>query len=115
MALVISVGEPAAVTVLTIDGELDMNTAPALLDAAGELIDAGRSRLVLDLGGVGFCDSAGLGVFARLKRRVDEVGGELALARPALMVRRVLELTGLTELIGVYESVDEARAATVAG
>lgn len=111
MALAISVGGAEIVSVVAVGGELDMTTAPELLEAAVSLIDAGRTRLVLDLEKLTFCDSAGLSVLARVLRRVEADGGALALARPEPMVRSVLDLTGMSDVIEIYPNVAEASAA----
>jgi anti-sigma B factor antagonist len=75
------------------------------------LIDGGQRRLVLDLDGLTFCDSAGISAFVRLRRRLSEVDGALVLARPTPIVRSVLDLTGMVELIAVTTTLDEARTA----
>jgi anti-sigma B factor antagonist len=113
MSLVISVLDEGPPAVIELVGEIDLSTAPELLDAALARIDAGISSLVLDLDGVTFCDSAGLSAFVRLKKRAVEAGGGLALARPASIVRSVLELTGLAELIPVLPTVAQARTAAL--
>ena len=66
--------------------------------------------VVLDLGPVGFLDSAGIGCIVRLNRRLQEGGGELRLARPGQAVSIALELVRLHRLLEVYPSVDEAVA-----
>jgi anti-sigma B factor antagonist len=113
MSLVISVLDEDAPAVLELAGEIDLSTAPELYDAGLARIDAGTTGLVLDLGGVTFCDSAGLSAFVRLKKRATEAGGTVVLARPVPIVRSVLDLTGLAELIPVLLTVAEARTAAV--
>lgn len=111
MPVGISVEERDGVTVVAITGDLDMGTAPQLLDTGTAEIDAGHNRLVLDLSGVTFCDSTGLGVFVRLKKRVDATQGALALAGPTDNVRTILDVTGLAEVIGVHPDSAAATAA----
>lgn len=111
MALTMSVDSTQMPAVLAIGGELDMTTMPELVDAAGALIDGGHRRLVLDLGGLTFCDSAGLSAFARLARRLTALDGLLVLARPTSIVESVLQVTGMAKVIPTYPSVAEARAA----
>lgn len=111
MVLAISVGEADVVSVLAVSGELDMTTAPQLFDAASGLVDAHRSRLVLDLDQLTFCDSAGLSVIARVLKLVTSAGGALAVARPEPIVRSVLDLTGMSDVIRVLPTVAEARTA----
>jgi anti-sigma B factor antagonist len=106
---------------LHVTGEVDMATAPrlaaaldtaldpaaapdAISDAAPDAIsDAERPRrLVVDLAGVGFLDSAGLHVLIDLAARLDPAGCELAVVCPVgAPPRRVIELTGLAGLLGL--------------
>jgi anti-sigma B factor antagonist len=68
---------------------------------------ASSPRLVIDLGGVSFVDSAGLGALIGAVRRVQELGGEvmLASARPALA--RLLQHTGVLRIVPCAATVDE--------
>jgi anti-sigma B factor antagonist len=111
MSVEISVDEADGFAVVAVGGELDMSTAPELLTTAIDLIDSGRHRMILDLRDLTFCDSAGLSVIARLKRRVNEVDGVLILARAGGIVRSVLDLTGMTELIAAYPTIEDACTA----
>ncbi|GIH15900.1 STAS domain-containing protein [Rugosimonospora africana] len=111
MSLAIAVNDEGTPAVIAVGGELDMNTSGELFDAAAALIDAGRRRLVLDLDQLTFCDSAGITAFVRLTKRAGEAGGALALARPVQIVESVLKLTGLVEVIPVFPTVEQARAA----
>jgi anti-sigma B factor antagonist len=69
--------------------------------------------IVLDLSQLTFIDSTGLGVLVGAQRRARETGGEVRLAGAAPGVQRVLEVTGLDTVFGVFPSVDDARAALV--
>ncbi|GAA1792472.1 STAS domain-containing protein [Luedemannella flava] len=111
MALAVSVGDTESVSVLVVEGELDMTTAPSLLDAASSVAVAGGGGLVLDLGRLAFCDSAGLGVIVKILRAVSGAGGTLAIAQPTPIVRSVLDLTGISEAVLVYPTVAAACAA----
>src|SRR5207248_7192898 len=93
----------------------DLTTAPELLQALTSLVDDGRRYLVVDLARLEFCDSSGLSVLVRVKNRLDEVGGEVALATPTPIVERVLEVSGLAEVFGTYRSVDKAKAGSATG
>jgi len=97
--------------VLCLHGDIDLNTAPQLIEEAGRLIDAGSRLLVLDLSGVGFCDSSGLSALVRLRNRLHPVGGRVNLVGPTPIVQRVLEVSGLTEIFGTFPSVEAALAA----
>jgi anti-sigma B factor antagonist len=70
-------------TVLTVRGELDLYTAPALRDRVLAAAAEGQRRLVIDLSGVPFMDSSGLGVIVACLKRLRESGGELAVVAAA--------------------------------
>ncbi|HYN92228.1 MAG TPA: STAS domain-containing protein [Pilimelia sp.] len=93
---------------LSASGEIDYGSHRALLDALAEEIGRGRVRIVLELSGVTFCDSTGLGVFVRVRRRATEAGGWLRLAAVTTPVRRALQITNLDRLIPAYDTVDDA-------
>jgi anti-anti-sigma factor len=119
MSLTIGVDDRDDATVIAVDGELDLASAPDLADvAARRLADGGAAgapvNLIIDLSKLTFCDSAGLRVFVKFRSDLDARGGRFVLAAPQPIVRRVLEVSGLVELFGCYETVDEARAALTA-
>ena len=87
-----------------------MAGAPALKTAIADAVKNGPSRLVIDMEGVSFVDSSGLGsVIAGLKL-VRTSQGDLRLAAPNQQVRVVLELTTLDRVFPYYASVEEALA-----
>lgn len=91
-----------ACTVLRLDGDLDPSTAPRLqaaIESAAET--AGIQQVTIDLGGVGFLDSSGLRVFVTGRELLRQRGAELALRDPSPNVVRLLDITGLGEIISV--------------
>jgi len=99
-------GEKAAV--LSLAGEVDVANTPQMRDAALQLISAGVVRLVIDLSATEYMDSAGLGTLVGLRKRLRESGGELLLAAPKPRVRRLLDITGLDQILAVHEDVAAA-------
>ncbi|MEV5974726.1 STAS domain-containing protein [Streptomyces sp. NPDC051921] len=97
--------------VLSVGGELDMETAHLLEAHLTDLIRQGRARLVLDLSALGFMDSSGLNVLIRAVHQARAHGGDLYLAAPTPAVRRILEITGVTTTIPPHAGVAEALAA----
>jgi anti-sigma B factor antagonist len=84
--------------VVVVKGEIDVATSPALREELYATIDGGVRVLVVDLSGLAFIDSSGLGVLVAALKHTRERDGELILRgldHPAL---RVFEITGLTEL-----------------
>src|SRR5689334_13976024 len=103
-------GEPSLlVDVVTIDGvpavrlvgELDLNGAGKLLDAGMRLLeqpDAGPV-VVIDVAELAFCDSSGLHILHQLQRNAAALDRTVMLRSPQPIVRRVLQLTGMDEII----------------
>ena len=99
----------AAESRLVVAGELDMATGPSLEETALALLAERPALLVLDLRGVTFCDSSGIACLIRVRRAAAESGGRLELRSVQGLVRRVLELTGVSELLGVRGSEEEPQ------
>jgi anti-anti-sigma factor len=110
MSLTVSTEQRGEVAVVAVAGELDMATAPQLQHEVTRLVDAGQVRLVFDLANVSFCDSTGLSVFVRARNRSESVGGEVRLAAPQRAVQRILEVSGLVEVLHTYPTVEDALA-----
>lgn len=82
-------------TVLTLHGEIDLLTAPALSERLDALTARPRPDLVLDLRPTEFIDCAGLGVLCRARNRVLARGGRLRLVTDSVRFLRMLRVTGL--------------------
>jgi anti-sigma B factor antagonist len=89
-----------------------MCTAPRLRELLIDLVSTGSYQLVVNLDKVGFLDSAGLRGTGRSLRRVRAHDGSLDLVCTHQRILKILKITGLTEVFGVYETVDRAIAAT---
>jgi len=83
---------------VTMTGELDLAAAPALQRELMTLVEPPASSLTLDLGGVTFLDSSGLGALYRTRQAADERGVRLRLASVPGHVRRVLDVTAMAPL-----------------
>jgi anti-sigma B factor antagonist len=86
---------------IELEGDLDMDATftfePAL---ERHIAEDGTERIVLDLTGVDFMDSAGLGALLSTRERAELLGVELRVAGASDTVMRVLEITGTTRLLG---------------
>jgi anti-anti-sigma factor len=96
------------VTVVAPTGRLDVAGAPALKDAIGEALKNGQPRVVIDMEGVSFVDSTGLGSVIAALKQIRSSQGDLRLAAPNQQVRVVLELTTLDRVFPYYSTVEEA-------
>jgi anti-sigma B factor antagonist len=96
------------VVVVAPTGRLDVAGAPALKDAMSRLPKEGPTRVVIDMEGVSFVDSTGLGSVVAALKQLRNIHGELRLAAPNEHVRVVLELTTLDGVFPYYATVEEA-------
>ena len=100
------------IEVIDVQGEIDMYTAPRLRELLIDLVSTGSYQLVVNLDKVGFLDSTGLGVLVGGLKRVRARDGSLDLVCTQQRILKILKITGLTEVFGIYETVDQAIAAT---
>lgn len=100
-----------ALALLTVTGEIDFTTAPDLRDRALELSRQGSHHLILDLAPVGFCDSSGLNALIGILRCAKETGGSLALAAVPDRLSRLLDLTGVSQLMPAHADAAAAMSA----
>ena len=87
------------------------HTAPRLRELLIDLVSQGSYQLVVSLDEVGFLDSTGLGVLVGGLKRVRARDGSLDLVCTQQRILKILKITGLTEVFGIYETVDQAIAA----
>lgn len=106
------VGNPDAPIVVTVRGNLDIDSAPVLTTTLDQVLDVPTPRVVVDLAEVDFCDSTGLSAFVLGHNRAIAGGGWLRLAAPNRFLADLLETVGLTTRMGVYPTVAEALAAS---
>lgn len=96
------------VEIVCLRGRLDAAAAPELRNQLRSIIDAGRTRILVDLGAVDFVDSSGLSVLVTALKGARAAGGDVAVLKPTTDVRALLELTRLHLVFQVFE--DEAVA-----
>ena len=100
------------IEVIDVQGEIDMYTAPRLRELLINLVSKGSYQLVVNLDKVGFLDSTGLGVLVGGLKRVRAHDGSLDLVCTQQRILKIFRITGLTEVFGIYQTVDQAIAAT---
>ena len=99
------------IEVIEVHGEIDMYTAPRLRELLIDLVSRGSYQLVVNLDKVGFLDSTGLGVLVGGLKRVRAHDGSLDLVCTQQPILKILRITGLTEVFGIYQTADQAIAA----
>ena len=107
----LSVETRAGYCVLRLRGELDVFTTARLRSALNrQLVDEGQVHLVVDLTGLTFLDSSGLGTLVRAQRQARGLRGSFAVVCGEGPVLRVMSLTGLTHVLRVHDTLDAATA-----
>jgi anti-sigma B factor antagonist len=104
--LSIAVDDAGAWAIVRLDGEVDVASAPRLRERLLDLVAANRHHVAADLTDVTFLDSVGLGVLIGGLKRARSNGGDLVLVGPSGGVARVLELTGLLDVVKSVDTVD---------
>ena len=99
---------------VAVSGEVDLYSAPELKADLHQAVDAGRTRLVVDLSGATFIDSTALGVLISAARRIRPVHGDLAVICTDHEIRRLFELTGLHRVFTMCETREQALGAATA-
>ncbi|MBE8515935.1 STAS domain-containing protein [Amycolatopsis sp. H6(2020)] len=95
----------SSTVVICVRGELDMVTCPELRSCATAVLWKQPPTMVLDMRNVTFCSVAGLSTMLAAGVECEAVGTKLRVA-PSRVVRRVVELTGLSDELGMLESSD---------
>jgi len=89
--------------VAVINGEIDAYTAPKLREQLLAIDTKNTKKAVLDLAGVGYMDSTGIGVIVAFYKSVIADGGELKLIGLSPRLKRLFDITGLSGIIHVEE------------
>lgn len=108
MDLVLSTRQVDDVAIVSVGGEVDLDTASQLGDHALAALRDVSPHVLLDLTDVTFMDSTGLKVLLSIQRRADLAGGSFAVAGASRSVRKILALTGLDQTFTLHDTVDEA-------
>lgn len=108
MDLHLSTASRGRCAVVSVSGEIDLETASQLSEHALSATRERSPHLVLDLSRVTFMDSTGLQVLIAIKRRAELAGGSLTLVGVARAVMKVLTVTGLSETFTIVDTVEQA-------
>ena len=97
--------------IVTVSGEVDVATAPALRDCLDRVVADDDGPVVVDLTAVTFIDSTGLGVLIGARKRCAESDRDLRVVVAEPRILKVFEITGLTDLFSIHPSLDLALSA----
>ncbi len=111
MDLTLSTREVDGTTIVAVGGEIDVYTAPKLRDKITELVADGVYTIVIDMEGVEFLDSTGLGVLVGGLKKVRAHDGSLELICTQDRLLKIFRITGLAKVFVIHDSADGALAA----
>ena len=94
--------------VVAVTGEIDLFTAPEFKQRVSAPIDAGRTRLIVDLTATTFIDSSSLGVLIGAHRRLKRRGGTMAVVCDSDAIVKTFRITGLDGVFTLVGSLDDA-------
>jgi len=106
----ISQREKDAITILDIQGEIDLYKAPEIKDIIQKLIEAQKYNVIINLEKVSYIDSSGIGALISSLSNLKKYQGGLKIINVYASVKKVFELTKLTSFFEIYESEGEALA-----
>jgi stage II sporulation protein AA (anti-sigma F factor antagonist) len=95
--------------VVRLQGELDHHTAEIVRERVEKELNKGlATHLIMNLDGLSFMDSSGLGVILGRYKRVSQMGGRMALCSVSDPLMRLFELSGIQKILRIYRSESEA-------
>ena len=100
---------------VTVSGELDQSTAPELRQALAGVLGDESGGVLVDLSDCAFIDSTGLSLLVETKRHLSDESRRFGVCCADADVRRLLELTGIDQAVGLFDTRDEAISALSAG
>ena len=110
-----AIEEVSNVSVVRVVGEIDIYTAPTFKSAVHKAIDSGARNLVVDLTDVSYMDSSGFGTLLGATKRVRPKGGTISLVGCSEAIERMLRITRLDTIFGVFPTTNDAVSALKAG
>jgi anti-sigma B factor antagonist len=99
------------VPIVAVSGEVDVYSAPALKDNITELLESGVTTLIVDLSGVAFLDSTGLGALVEARAATSDAGGSLPLVCSQERILKLFTITGLDGVFTIHSSIGDAVSA----
>lgn len=109
--LTVRAAEVAGLMVVAVEGEIDVDTADDVLDAVRLGFVSAGPALIADLTLVSFFGSTGISTLISAHELAEENGKKLHVVAPQRAVRRPLQVTGVADVLSLYDTVEEAVSA----
>jgi anti-sigma B factor antagonist len=95
------------VTILSFIGEFDAFNLPTYSQKIDALVEQGEFKMVFNLRLLTFINSSALGYLLKVKKRCQDLGGDLVLVSPSKFIKKTLLTLGLQEVFGIYETDED--------
>ena len=103
--------QDGTITILEIEGEVDLYSSPNLRTELLDLTKAKSKAVLIDLSNVKYMDSSGVATLVEALQQVGKYGGKLKLVNLREAVKDVFELSRLDKVFDIYQDMDEAKGA----
>jgi anti-sigma B factor antagonist len=91
--------------VVVLEGEIDLSTSPVFKETVYRVIESGKKDVVIDLNGLEFMDSTGLGVLVAALKKTSMEGGSIRLICNKRNILKVFTITGLDKVFSIYDNL----------
>ena len=98
-----------SVTIIEVDGEVDLYSSPDLRKALLEMTKDHNKAILVDLAKVKYMDSSGVATLVEALQQVGKYDGKLKLVNLREAVKNVFELSRLDKVFDIYESIEDAK------
>ncbi|MCP4567873.1 MAG: STAS domain-containing protein [FCB group bacterium] len=106
----IKIVETGSVNVLSLQGKMDLANAGLLKAEVKTLLEAGKCKVHLDMQGVDFINSSGLGALVSIMKEIRVFKGRLTMSGLAPYVNEIFEITQLSHVFEIFDTVESAQA-----
>jgi anti-sigma B factor antagonist len=93
--------------VIELTGEIDLSTSPVFKQRIYEIIESGKRDVIVDMNGLDFMDSTGLGVLVAALKKTRMEGGSIRLICNRNNILKVFTITGLDKVFAIYDNLSE--------
>ena len=101
------VKEVDGIPVIELIGEVDLSTSPVFKQRIYEIIESGKRDVIVDLNGLDFMDSTGLGVLVAALKKTRMEGGSIRLICTKNNIMKIFTITGLDKVFSIYDNLSE--------
>ena len=103
--------DEGSVAIMTISGEIDLYNAAEVKEAIQKFVDEKKYKVIVNMGGVSYVDSSGIGSLISSFSNLKKFQGSLRICNVAGSVRKVFELTRLTSFFDIDDTEEDSLAA----